>query len=170
MVNFILIMMCLGLVGAFCLPSPGQASISTATGSAWIDWANAVWSGPTLNWLDSTGANTQNSFSSAYVGLNGVVTDPGDSNAFEGGFVSTSFTAALTDVSGSATGMGATGGNSVLIDTNQFLPDGVTPNPNYQQPLPNQNPATTIYASSNVIVNSGLNGGFAQGDVFLPVL
>ncbi len=162
--NFMLILLCLGLIGAFCLPTPGQASISTATGSAWIDWANATWSGPTLTWLD------QNSLSSAYVGLNGFESDYTLSDFYEGKFVSTSFTGALTDVSGSATGMGATGGNSALIDTNPTvtLPDGtIIDNPNYQQPLPNQNLATTIYAFSNISVNSGLNGGFAQGDVFL---
>jgi hypothetical protein len=114
-----LFLMCLGFVAAVLLPGPALALPTSASGTASLNWAGAVWTGfGSLSWLD------QSSFSGAYVGLNGAVTDSGDSEFVEGAWASTSFTASLSDLTGSVTGSGATSPSAINASSNITLNSG----------------------------------------------
>jgi hypothetical protein len=117
--NVILFLMCLGFVSAILLPGPALAVPTTASGTASLDWTNAVWTGfDSLIWSD------QNSLSGSWVGLNGVETDSGDSDFVEAAWASTSFTASLSDLTGSVTGSAATSLSAINASSNIALNTG----------------------------------------------
>ncbi len=80
-----------------------------------------------MNWIDPADGvtDTRNSFSSAYVALNGTETDPGASDAFEGAFTTTAFKAKLQDATGHVTGKASTDPeNKIKASSSIFLNDG----------------------------------------------
>lgn len=100
----ILSLFCLGFLSLMFLPSPGLAApIVSSNGAANINWASATFS-QTLNFIDPVLGDTRTSFSGAQVGLNGVQTDFALGSDYGVPWVGTSFTASLTDATGSVTG------------------------------------------------------------------
>ena len=106
---------CLGFLGVMFLPGPCFALTSE------FGLADMTWNYSTLTYTDGTGASvpvnwvidpavgdSRNSFSSAAIRLNGVETDPGNSDFVEGAWALTGLSTSLSDASGTVGGSGLT--------------------------------------------------------------
>ncbi len=117
---------CLSLLLMIFIPSTVLAlPIVSSTGSIMLDALALGFDIPgNVSFLDGDLADTRSSFSGAWVGLNGVETDPGGSDFFEGAFSTTSFSAFLSDASGQVTGSGATTATSTSASSGIGLNSG----------------------------------------------
>jgi hypothetical protein len=131
------------LFAVFFLSGQGHASLVSASGQALIDWSLVSFSGPALQWTDPGGMDMRNSFSGIHAQLNGNETVLADSNYFEGGWVSTSTTANLSDSSGHVNALASTG-------TTAFDPTNPTA------------PATQAFGSHDILLNA-----IGSADVFV---
>lgn len=122
-----LLIFCLGFLSFMWQPGQALAAVLAAPhGTAYLDWASATWDGySSLSWLDADSVDTRSSHSSAEVTLNLAFSDPGDSDAVEGGFTNTSVSPSLSESASTATGTAYT------------------------------DPAEKIYAESSISLNDG---------------
>jgi len=112
--SVILSLICLGFWAAIFLPAPGLA-LTSEFGIADMTWnystfmyTDAAGALVPVNWLDPTGVDTRNSFGSAWIRLNGVETDPGDSGFVEGAWALAGLSNGLSDAFSTVGGSGLT--------------------------------------------------------------